>query len=639
MPLDLNRQRTFVSEVLIALMRDKSYLNTKDGFELDCAEIVTRMDGEGLPFATSTLPSLGKALERSLETGFLEVPAGFATSKRSPGLPCFLQDVLAPVFDHEGHLRPYLNWIDVVVEFGDETERSAVKAAAEAVKFVRQLCYLGYKLELPRDEQLDNQFIESWVAKDEDLPEPDDPSEPSNAEAVRREFTRLLDGVDPRDIKPRHGPGAVATGERGEEKWTFKRHHPHLADLYDLTFFTVGGERELADRPEWFSQIVKTRSKLKLGPCSKMILVHKDARGPRMVCPEELELMYLQQGLADAIKRSIQRVSMGRVQFADQTINGRLALLASLSRKDATLDLKDASDLVSLWAVRIAARGHLLLPYLEALRSVRVMLPNGKFHLGLRKFAPMGSALCFPIEAALFYSIAVAAIASLLPGRLRWIRRHVHVYGDDIIVPREYAACVMDALEAWHLKVNRTKSFVHGFFRESCGVDAFAGENVTPVKLKKLLPLKGQDSVSEIASLTRTALLFIEHGYPRAGEIAYRTVEEHIGPLPRGVKNSGFLCRVVSTPEEAEQWNVVHSYGRPYCPKYVPGYRTFKGRYNDDLQRYEYLTFSVRNIKKKTVLDGWQRLLKNLLSGASSDPDQVVDLNQPIVLNRTWNAI
>jgi hypothetical protein len=398
--------------------------------------------------------------------------------------------------------------------------------------------------------------------------------------------------------------------------------------MYDLTFFTVGGEREIADRPEWIDRIVKMRRKLTLGPCSKMILVHKDARGPRVICAEELELMFIQQGLADQVKRSIQRVSAGRVQFADQSINGRLALLASLTRDDATLDLKDASDRVSLWAVRRALRGHLLLEYLEATRSVRVLLPNGEYRLGLRKFAPMGSALCFPIEAALFYSIAVAAIAALLPGRLRWIRRHVHVYGDDIIVPREYAACVMDALEAWSLKVNRTKSFVHGFFRESCGVDAFAGYNVTPVKLKKLLPNEGQKSASELASLARTASLFVERGYVQAGEIAYREVERHLGRLPYGTSSSGFLCRVVTNASTAEHMNshAVHA-------------RRLKGRWNYDLQRNEYKTWRVVNTTADSELDGWQRLLRNLLSGDLSSPDTTVDLNQPIALNRTWNAI
>lgn len=632
MPLDLNRQRAFMLEMLIALMTDYSAFNTYDGYIADCAEINTRVVGEGLPFVTSTLPSLGKALERSFETGYLEVPSGFSRSKRNPGLPAFLQDVLARIYDSEGRLHQLLNWVDVVVESGDETSVRAVKSATEAVKFVRQLCYLGYKLELPRDEELDQQFVESWVATDRELPEPDDTSEPCYADAVCREFTRLIDGVSPRQILPKHGPGAVATGERDDQKWAFKRLHPRLADLYDLSYFTVGGRSEIADRPEWVTEFLSSRDRLKYGPCSRMVLVHKDARGPRVVCPEELELMFIQQGLAEQLAQIIERQSFGRVQFRDQVPNGRLALQSSLSRKDATLDLKDASNRVSLWAIRRACRGHYLLPYLEALRSTRVELPSKNRSMpviygSLRMFAPMGSALCFPIEAALFYSIAVAAITSNSNWTPERARLAVHVFGDDLIVPREFAAIVMDALEGWFLLVNRTKSFVHGFFRESCGVDAFAGENVTPVKLKKLLP-SSDESVSELTSLTRSAYLLKARGLLRAGEVAYREVESHLGDLPFGLPESGYLCRVVSCPTAAELRN-----------QKLAGAGRLKTRVNHDLLRREAKVWRVANPKSATSLTGWKRLLRDLLSRRLDSPDEKVDLNLPIVLRRTWMAV
>jgi len=104
----------------------------------------------------------------------------------------------------------------------------------------------------------------------------------------------------------------------------------------------------------------------------------------------------------------------------------------------------------------------------------------------------MGSAVCFPVEAVVFTTIAIAGILESrnLPLNMRSVRMilaDVAVFGDDIIVPVDTAPRVALYLEAYGLKVNRRKSFWTGRFRESCGTDAFQGEEVTPTYLKTLI--------------------------------------------------------------------------------------------------------------------------------------------------------
>jgi hypothetical protein len=90
--------------------------------------------------------------------------------------------------------------------------------------------------------------------------------------------------------------------------------------------------------------------------------------------------------------------------------------------------------------------------------------------------ATMGSAVCFPIETIVFYSISKAVL------QLFGYTGDPYVYGDDIIVPTKYAGYVMDVLEAYGFVVNREKSFTNPrlAFRESCGVNGLLGVDVTP---------------------------------------------------------------------------------------------------------------------------------------------------------------
>jgi hypothetical protein len=168
-----------------------------------------------------------------------------------------------------------------------------------------------------------------------------------------------------------------------------------------------------------------------------------------------------------------------------------MARVGSLDGSYATIDLSDASDLVSYDLVRNIFKpiAPTFLDYVEGCRSETAKMPSGEL-VTLRKFASMGSAMCFPMEAMIFFTLAMTAFFEVdaSPVSRKAIKRYsakISVYGDDIIVPSRYATAVMDKLEAYGLRVNHSKSFTQGFFRESCGGDYYRGHDVTPVYIRR----------------------------------------------------------------------------------------------------------------------------------------------------------
>jgi hypothetical protein len=174
----------------------------------------------------------------------------------------------------------------------------------------------------------------------------------------------------------------------------------------------------------------------------------------------------------------------GYVNFRDQSVNGELVKEASRFKHLSTLDLKDASDRVRWDLVRYLFPGNWVEAF-EACRTTHVELPDGipdevkalcpnNIYELVGKFAPMGSAVCFPVEALVFWSLLKAALGV-----------DVYVYGDDIIVPAHCFEEAVRVLEEYDLLVNVEKSCHETPFRESCGVDYFDGVDVGYAKLRK----------------------------------------------------------------------------------------------------------------------------------------------------------
>lgn len=278
------------------------------------------------------------------------------------------------------------------------------------------------------------------------------------------------------DLHPKHGPGAVAEGLKNWEKVNFAYTFRQLE--------RVGGEQLLYLNDGHKMHEPRDMKVLKHA-ITRVICVPKDFMKPRIISAEPQTMQFLQQGVARYMMATVEHLCP-YIRFRDQTVN---AMLAKRGDEVATLDMSDASDRVSRRIVRQ------LFPndwaeLLFSLRSGFSKLPDGTV-VPLRAFAPMGSALCFPVEAIVFAAVTVAVLCHIDGGS--WFskekRKLVGIYGDDIIVPRDAGEAVLAVLRATGFTPNVAKCCLNGFFRESCGAEWWRGDDVTVVRPRSLSPL------------------------------------------------------------------------------------------------------------------------------------------------------
>jgi len=231
-------------------------------------------------------------------------------------------------------------------------------------------------------------------------------------------------------------------------------------------------------------------------------------------------MQYMQQGVLRSFLEHFNRDDflVKVIGFDDQGPNQDLARQGSLDQRTATLDLSDASDRVSNQLVRAMLRRW---PHLhkavDATRSRRAVLPGGGV-IRLAKYASMGSALCFPIEAMVFTTLIFVGIQRSLNTSLsrRYLSTRfsgsVRVYGDDLIVPVDHVTSVVRTLEHFGAKVGTSKSFWTGKFRESCGREFFNGHDVSITRVRQVFPTQRQD-VTEVVSLVSLRNQLYMSGY------------------------------------------------------------------------------------------------------------------------------
>jgi hypothetical protein len=472
--------------------------------------------------------------------------------------------------------------------------------------------FCAYRLELPFSPEANASVIDAFVETERELKENRAEEAPRLAQRVIEEASRRTDLIfrdfDVKDILPRHGPGAVATGEKHEQKWEFSRLYDAIHQVYPYyEYFVVGGARELSDRKDWYLGLTRLRSGV-----AKVVLVPKDSRGPRLISCEPLEYQWVQQGLGRKLMDHLEAhwVTKGHINFRSQEINRDLAQAGSVSGEWATIDLKDASDRVSLELVRqVFAKTPHVLRALEACRTEATKLPDGSV-LPLSKFAPMGSALCFPIESFCFWSVIVAAVKLRTRLPRRYVERRVYVYGDDIIVPTSWAPLVIRALEMFGLRVNHQKCCTAGQFRESCGMDAFKGVDVTPVKVRKLFPDRCTDA-NAYDAWAAYANHFAQVGWDAAASFIREELIKVYGQryaLPYGSPKASYPCIEVPTAWEAVLLNR----------------KRFRSRWNRSLQRLEFRVLRITSVRRPSKLDSWHRLSRDIFHGCGDEPSVYV---------------
>lgn len=511
---------------------------------------IDRRCNEGLKFFTKTLPSLGKALDAHLMMGTPLDLTDVRFGSRD-GYPLFLGN----------HFRAI------------DCPSLADHQRAWHIKCVRQLTLLFYKMECPYDEETKNKAISGFLDRDHQVGSALSLKE---KELTKRSISRALANADPLDIVPRHGPGAVSNRLRNSEKWHGFRFIPRLDAVfpYDSHFFF-----DIHHVSEEYSKL--ENAEVIQDPASRLVLVPKDSRGPRIICCEPSEFQYIQQGLCRLMYSTLERSSYveGRIQFTDQSQNQELAKSASITGDLACLDLSDASDFVD-WDLIQEVFPPRWVQAFQACRSQQVELPDGSLYGPLRKFCPMGSAVCFPVESLLFWAL------------LRQITHDVWVYGDDIIVPSEHALDCIALLERAGLRVNRRKSCLQGSFRESCGGDYYAGYDVGYVKVRQVPMVSDQD-------------VFYW------GDLATQ-VADRLG-VDIGLNVAGLCGTYVPRSSSAPQPGVFYS---PDCPTAANDV-FLKRRWSRDLQRWEYKIRTVRPLSR--VLKGhpsfhWCELMRKVLT-------------------------
>jgi hypothetical protein len=548
-------------ENLATNLRYRKYVEKED-----ISTFKTRLRNEGLPFLTQVLPRLGKALDRYHSICEWSSPPDFKLDEN--GFPIFLGKCLAGCLS------------------GDPM----------AVDCYRQLTLMFYKLEVDFDQDVKDEFLANFKKIDSELPLSFD----QNNEIIvlaRRIIHRVLCNSNPLDIRPCHGTGATACRTKNHEKWHKLRYYAKLDAIFSYPEYFFYNSTHLVDEMDKIEEAVESL------PRARVCLVPKDSRGPRIISCEPAELLFIQQGLMRKLYGELQTNPLTRsyVNFEDQDINRALAKFASETGDFATLDLSDASDRVSLALVRSLFPPRWV-EALEACRSEETVLPSGEI-VKLNKFAPMGSSVCFPVEALVFWAISLASIQSVrLHSNHRSLdvikgrdRTEVYVYGDDIIVLANEAKIVMDGLESVGLKVNRDKSYTVGYFRESCGGDFYKGIDVTPVRIRKFISASSSSAITD-ADLANSFIA--KFGIDNTVSLVNIIDHAHGIPLPRT------------------------SLQLPGCIRSGPCASNdvfYRRRWNYDLQRYEHrIPQSYTRVLARREA-AWSELLRKELTRDSSD--------------------
>lgn len=486
----------------------------------DIHTALCRYRKEGLGFVTKTLPNLGKHFDQALKSGHFHLQTSFRT-KKGETLPCFMQGLLKLVFTTNGTLldNPDIN----------------------AIRLIRQLCFMFYKVEGDYPQELVDESIGNFIKVDRCLQECDriTPAKAGGIYHASRILGIILAGFDPKDISPRTGPGQSSTKIPHELRYEPLVKYPKLHSAYPYYSYMYMNSRHLLDRVKNYRNLPEKQS------ISRLAIVPKDSRGPRIICMEPPEYMWIQQGLGRAIMAHLERhwMTAGKVNFSDQSINGDLALSSSKSGEYATLDMKEASDRVSSTLVEsLFEEVPDVLRCLQATSTEYIELPDGRM-LRKRKYAPMGSALCFPVMSLVHFSLAVASIHMATGLSYKAIAKTTYVYGDDIIVATEHAQALFDTFPDYGLKFNVDKSCTTGKFRESCGIDAYDGVNITPQRVKTYTSSKR--SPSSLASHLAMFHGFFNRGLWKLAKVWQDRIDRTWGKLPCVSKTSATMGWIV----------------------------------------------------------------------------------------------
>lgn len=512
----------------------------------DLETATRRVAHEGESFLTITLPDFGKEFQKALDQGKV-APNMFLSFKRHKGLPRFLGGYLELVFDRD---------TGVLLE----------NPSIDAIRSVRQLTLMFGKIKRQCSDKRNADAIKGYLQCEKDLRGFDQRINGDALNEYRYASSVLLDRVFFRmdrqihrgELLPKHGPGSTADRRRGNDKFRPSLWTRRLENVFPMDSYLIPNHRYWQD-----IQVVKVLEPGQEIPV-KVTLVPKTLKTPRIIAQEPTHMQYMQQGLLDLFLREYKKDDKlsSLLGFDDQTPNQRMALKGSRDGSLATLDLSEASDRVSNQLVRTMSKSHPhLFEALDATRSRRADVP-GHGVIRLSKFASMGSAMCFPVEAMVFVTLVFMGIArqlstSVTPKLVNQYWREVRIFGDDIVVPTEFAESVRSVLHEFAFKVNADKSYWTGKFRESCGKEYYDGEDVSIIRCRNDFPKDSRDA-EKLASLVAMRNQLYRAGYWATCARLDKHLKALLGAYPAVSETSEVLGRHTFLPITGKMCKNLH---------------------------------------------------------------------------------
>jgi hypothetical protein len=509
----------------------------------DAKTITSRFEHEGLSFLTITLTTFGKDFEKSLDLEYVAHDRfmGFA---RYGGLPRLFGGFLERVFDRStGRLL-------------DNPDLAAIRA-------VRQLTLMFGKIGVQCSDERVQKAKDKYIQCEQDVRSSDRNASPSDKldymrvaaslwtdalSVLENDLYQELNFPGSSGLRPKHGRGSTADGLTGNKKYRQNEWTARLHDVFPYWDYVYASHYQL------LNEGVDSDPLNILEPGAerpvKVITVPKTLKTPRIIAMEPTCMQYMQQMLHERLQEIFRVVDTPRnlICYDSQTPNQELARIGSLDGSLATLDLSEASDRVSYQHVRwlLADFPHVMRA-VDATRSRKADI-DGKV-VRLAKFASMGSALCFPMEAMVFATVVFLGIEralnrQLTKGDITSLFGKVRVYGDDIVVPTEYAGSVQATLQAFGFKVNADKSFWNGQFRESCGREYFRGHDVSITRVRTLFPT-GRSDAGEIASTVSLRNHLYQRGLWNSASWLDKKIRKLI-PFPKVKEGSAILGRLTN---------------------------------------------------------------------------------------------
>jgi len=558
----------------------------------DIETISSRVRDQGLSFLTLTLPAFGKEFERALDEGQVDTTS-FPGFRKAGRIPTFLSGFLCLIFD-----RTSGNLLEDV--------------SIEAIRAVRQITLMYGKIELECTPERVDKALDAYLRCEKELmtlPE----RIPEGTRARFREMSLLLFGdvFDRLDsdiahmrLLPKHGPGSTADGLLANGKYYLPQWSERLENVFP--YWKYGTSRPYShSRYDDQVEFLEPGAELPV----KVVFVPKTLKAPRVIAMEPTHMQYMQQailrGFTDYVREDPFLKHM--IDTKLQAPNQDLARKGSITGNLATLDLSEASDRVSNFLVEDLMAHH---PHLndgvQACRSTRASVPGRRSGgnpergvIPLAKFASMGSALCFPMEMAVFLTVVFMAIEKAEGTTFRNKRDlmrfsgSVRIYGDDIIVPTDVTESVLFYLDLFGFVVNKSKSFWNGFFRESCGMEYYRGHDVTVTRVRRSFPT-GRLDVPEMVSAVDLRNQLYKRGYWSV----VRWLDDELSkliPMPAVAETSSVLGKFSFLGYQDERT----------CPR---------------LQRPMVKGVTVKYIDRRSIADGDAALMKFFLSKERESP-------------------